>query len=162
MAFDDCLPKNSESYCIAQSIKLIKKHCPQIKWIISFADATQCGHGTVYQASNFLLTGIKKNTQTILMPDGKILTRLTLTDTSNKKNQEYFTKYNVSNKGGSSIKGFIDGGAKVLEGFQIRYMYFIDRKKIKDLTVPILDYSEIYKRGAGMYKSCHVEQPKNK
>ena len=38
MAFDECLPRNSESYCIAQSIRLIKKNAPQIKWIISFAD----------------------------------------------------------------------------------------------------------------------------
>ena len=33
MAFDDYLPKNSESRCIAISIKLIKKNAPHIKWI---------------------------------------------------------------------------------------------------------------------------------
>lgn len=38
MAFDEYLPRNSESYCIAKSIKLIKKNAPHIKWIISFAD----------------------------------------------------------------------------------------------------------------------------
>ena len=152
MAFDDCLPKNSESYCIAQSIKLIKKNCPQIKWIISFADATQCGHGTVYQASNFLLTGIKKNNQTILMPDGQIIARMTLSDTRNNKNQRYFDQYKIKYTGGASLKSFFEAGAKVLEGFQIRYIYFIDRDKIKDLNVPILPYSEIEKQGAKMYK----------
>ena len=45
MAFDDYLPKYSESRCIAISIRLIKKNAPQIKWIISFADGTQCGDG---------------------------------------------------------------------------------------------------------------------
>ena len=47
MAFDDYLPRNSESRCIAQSIRLIKKQAPHIKWIISFADGCQCGDGTI-------------------------------------------------------------------------------------------------------------------
>jgi hypothetical protein len=45
MAFDDYLPKNSESRCIAISIKLLKKNAPHIKWILSFSDGTQCGDG---------------------------------------------------------------------------------------------------------------------
>ena len=55
MAFDDYLPKNSESRCISISIKLIKKHAPQIKWLLSYSDATQCGDGTIYRASGFYL-----------------------------------------------------------------------------------------------------------
>ena len=43
MAFDDYLPKYSESRCIAITIKLLKKQAPQIKWILSYSDATQCG-----------------------------------------------------------------------------------------------------------------------
>ena len=38
MAFDDFLPKYSESRCIAVSIRLIKKNAPQIKWIRVNAD----------------------------------------------------------------------------------------------------------------------------
>ena len=38
MAFDDYLPKNSESHCISIALRLIKKNAPQIKWILSFAD----------------------------------------------------------------------------------------------------------------------------
>jgi len=82
MAFDDYLPKNSESRCIAISIKLIKKHTPQIKWVISFADATQCGDGTIYRASGFILTKIKVNKQ-ILDWNGTLIAKKT---TSN--NQE--------------------------------------------------------------------------
>jgi hypothetical protein len=65
MAFDDYLPKYSESRCIAISIKLIKKNAPHIKWIFQFFDGTQCGDGTIYRASGFVLTGIKENTQRI-------------------------------------------------------------------------------------------------
>ena len=50
MAFDNILPKNSESRCISISIKLIKKYAPHIKWILSYADGTQCGDGTIYRA----------------------------------------------------------------------------------------------------------------
>lgn len=60
MAFDDYLPRNSESYCIGATLRMIKKQAPHIKWVISFADGTQCGDGTIYRASNFVLTGIKK------------------------------------------------------------------------------------------------------
>lgn len=42
MAFSDLLPKNSESRALAISFRLIRKNAPHIKWIISFADATQC------------------------------------------------------------------------------------------------------------------------
>lgn len=58
MAFDDVLPKNSESRCIGFAIKLIKKNAPHIRWILSFADGTHCGDGTIYRASNFKLTGL--------------------------------------------------------------------------------------------------------
>ena len=47
MAFDDYLPRNSESYCIAKTIRLIRKQAPQVKWIISFADGCSCGDGTI-------------------------------------------------------------------------------------------------------------------
>jgi hypothetical protein len=63
LAFDDTLPKNSESRAIAYCLRFIKKYAPHIKWVISFADGTQCGDGTIYRASGFVLTGIKKKQQ---------------------------------------------------------------------------------------------------
>ena len=49
MAFDAVLPRNSESRAISMSIKLIRKYAPQVKWIVSFADACSCGDGTIYR-----------------------------------------------------------------------------------------------------------------
>ena len=43
-------------------------------------------------------------------------------------------------------------GGKVAEGFQLRYIYFLDPTAKDRLTVPILPFSEIERRGAGMYK----------
>lgn len=74
MAFDDFLPKNSESRCLAISFKLLRKNAPQIKWVLSFSDATQCGDGTIYRASGFSLTQINKNS-TIRIPRQKSFLR---------------------------------------------------------------------------------------
>ena len=78
MAFDDYLPRNSESFCISKSLKLIKKNAPQIKWVISFADGCSCGDGTIYRASNFVLTGIKENKNLVLLPNGDKIHKMTL------------------------------------------------------------------------------------
>jgi hypothetical protein len=76
MAFDDYLPRNSESRCISVSVKLIKKNAPHIKWILSFSDATQCGDGIIYRASGFVLTGIMENKNTCLLPSGEVVHKM--------------------------------------------------------------------------------------
>lgn len=49
--------KNIESYCIAESLRLLNKDYPQIKCILSYADS-EAGHcGTIYQATGFLYQG---------------------------------------------------------------------------------------------------------
>ena len=62
MAFSDKLPRNSESRALSISMKMIKKNYPFVKWILTFADATSCGDGTIYRACGFLLVGVNKNT----------------------------------------------------------------------------------------------------
>lgn len=147
MAFDEYLPKNSESRCIGIAIKLIKKNAPHIKWIISFADGCQCGDGTIYRASGFVLTAIKKNTTILKMPNGEIIADKTL----NNKNH-----IGADGRSGSSIAK--EKGAKPLDGHQLRYIYFIDKSKQKDLTVPIIPFSKIDELGAGMYKGEKITQ----
>ena len=127
LAFDPELPKNSESRAIAISCKLLRKNAPHVKWILSFADATQCGDGTIYRASGFILCGIKKNSTIHRLPSGKVVA-----------------------KHGTSRVDFT--GSKKLEGYQIRYIKFLDSEKEKDLTLKRLPYSEIQRVGAGMYK----------
>lgn len=146
MAFDDYLPRNSESYCIGATLRMIKKQAPHIKWVISFADATQCGDGTIYRASNFVLTGIKKNTQIIELESGKRVAKKTL-DNKNfpSINGRYFSNVLLE-----------QGRGHYVDGYQLRYIYFLDKNYRKRLTVPIIPFSEIDKRGAGMYKGENV------
>lgn len=158
MAFDDYLPRNSESFCIAKSIKLIKKNAPQIKWIISFADGTQCGDGTIYRASNFVLTGINQNKTILQMPDGSVIADLILNYQLPSAKARYDKMCGLSPDHPHKASDYIKGGAKVMKGFQLRYIYFIDRKYRDRLTVPVIPFSDIDKYGAGMYKGERVER----
>lgn len=78
MAFDDYLPRNSESYCIGKTLRMIRRNAPQVKWVISFADGCSCGDGTIYRASNFILTGIKENSNLCQLPNGEKVHKMTL------------------------------------------------------------------------------------
>ena len=88
MAFSDKLPRNSESRALSIAFRLIRKNYPHIEWVVSFADGAQCGDGTIYRASGFLLTGIKKNTQVWEAPSGEKFARMSLTDGSSKQQQQ--------------------------------------------------------------------------
>ena len=142
MAFDDYLPKYSESRCIAISIKLIKKNAPQIKWIISFADGTQCGDGTIYRASGFSLVGLVDNTALRVNP--KTGEAMHVIQAHHLKISNEFRKW------------------KVFDGKQLKYIYLID--KTCKITVPTLPFSKIDEMGAGMYKGEKItlaERQKN-
>ena len=140
MAFDDYLPRNAESFCIAKSIKLIKKNAPHIKWIVSFADGCSCGDGTIYRASNFVLTSIKKNTT------------IKVDENGNKVADMTFSAHKPS-----EMKMFREN-FKPLDGFMLRYVYFIDKRCKEKLTVPIIPFSKIDEMGAGMYKGEKIPQ----
>ena len=160
MAFDDYLPRNAESYCIGKSIRMIKKNAPQIKWIVSFADACSCGDGTIYRASNFVLTDIKENHNIVQLPTGEKIHKLTLENSANKLRKELNGRSYLDVTGGKydfmKYVGFVHG--EVLRGYQLRYIYFIDKKCKENLTVPIIPFSKIDELGAGMYKGEKITQ----
>ena len=79
MAFDDTLPRNSESHCIGLAMRMLRKNAPHVKWVLSFADGCSCGDGTIYRASNFVLTGITKNSTILRLPNGKEISNMTIT-----------------------------------------------------------------------------------
>jgi hypothetical protein len=143
MAFDAYLPKYSESRCISIAIKLIKKNAPQIKWILSYSDGCSCGDGSIYRASGFVLTNIRVN-QTIREIDGLLVAK-------NSCNKKYYDKSKGINK---------FNGSKIKEGYQLRYIYLID--KTCKITVPILPFSKIDELGAGMYKGKKISLAERK
>ena len=72
LAFSDALPRNSESRALGVAMRLLRRHAPHVQWVVSFADATQCGDGTIYRAAGFVLTGIKVNDQIWQAPTGEV------------------------------------------------------------------------------------------
>lgn len=154
MAFDEYLPRNSESRCIGISLRLIKKNAPQIKWVVSFADGCSCGDGTIYRASNFVLTAIKKNVALAVLPNGEKIHKMTLISTPMKPRPELDGRTFFDVNGGTrNFKKYVEAAnGTILVGYQLRYVYFIDKSYRQRLTVPEIPFSKIDEIGAGMYK----------
>ena len=152
MAFDDYLPKFSESRCIAVSVRLLKKHAPHIKWILSFSDGTQCGDGTIYRASGFSLVGIKENENTVQLPNGDVVHKMTLESSPTSPRHELEGKSYYGLTGGRyDFKKYAKAtGGEILKGYQLKYVMLID--KTLKCSQPLMDFSDIDKAGAGMYK----------
>lgn len=160
MAFDEYLPRNSESYCIGKTLRMIRKQAPQIKWVVSFADGCSCGDGTIYRASNFVLTDIRPNHNLCLLPSGEKIHKLTLEVNPNSPRPELGGRtYSDITGGANSFKKYVEAaGGTILTGYQLRYIYFLDPKYRKRLTVPEIPFSKIDEVGAGMYKGEQVTQ----
>lgn len=154
MAFDDALPKNSESRVIAICLRLIKKNAPHIKWVISFADGTQCGDGTIYRASGFVLTQINKSENLASIPGFGTIHKMTLESGATVKRPELGNRsyYEITGGTYNFKKCMAEIGATILPGFQLRYLYFIDKSCREKLTVPEIPFSKILEVGADMYK----------
>lgn len=157
MAFSDLLPRNSESRALSVAFRIIKKNYPHIEWILSFSDGCSCGDGTIYRASGFVLTQIRENKTIWVAPDGKRHSDLglRLSKTTMTKG-----KHLAESGGASSMKRFADMGYRPLEGYQLRYIYFLNPAARERLTCPVLPFSEIARMGAGMYKGKKREGSK--
>lgn len=161
MAFSDRLPRNSESRALGIAFRLMRKAYQHLQWVVSFADGAQCGDGTIYRAAGFLLTGIKRNNQIWVSPTNETFARMSLTDGRSKQQQELarrvvsrvtVTKGGHNITGGASMKAYSQAGFRPIEGFQLRYLYFLDSTARERLTVPVLPFSKIEDMGAGMYR----------
>lgn len=141
MAFSDVLPKNSESRAIGIAMRYIKKYAPQIEWVVSFADGTQCGDGTIYRASGFVLTAIRPNDALRVNPEtGE---HMHVISAHHKKMSKEFRSW------------------EALIGYQLRYVYFLKPQARERLTVPVLPFSEIDKQGARMYRGKRPDSVDN-
>lgn len=137
MAFDETLPKNSESRSLSIALRLIRKHAPHVKWVVSFSDACRSGDGTIYRACGFLLTQINRNKTILRLPDGTIRANLA---------------FHLGKHALKTGKASEPEGAVPIPGFQLRYIYFLDPAWRARLTVPVLPYSAIAEAGAKMYR----------
>jgi hypothetical protein len=153
----DDTPKYTESRFIKICLLLIKKNAPQVKWVMSFADATQCGDGTIYRASGFVLTNINDSKQLYELPNGDTLHLMGL-----QGGQHGALRKKMLESGYGNAKKYMVEvlKGKPLVGKQLKYIYLID--KSCKITVPILPFSKIDEMGAGMYKGKKVSLQERK
>lgn len=155
MAFADALPKNSESRALSVAFKLIKKRYPWIDWVISSADACQCGDGAIYRASGFVLTGIKKNRSILQMPSGETISATSLchlTPTVLSLAKSIGIPPGVR----PTPAEFVRHGAQWIPGYMLRYIRFLNPKARERLTVPEIPFSKLDEIGARMYKGVRA------
>jgi hypothetical protein len=154
MVFTDRLPKNSESRALGFAMRLLRKHRPQVKWVVSFADATRCGDGTIYRASGFLLTDIRVSKNLAELPDGSVIHKIALVSQPTKPRPELGGRSFADVTGGrSDFAAYCRAaGATVVPGHQLRYIRFVDPTWAPRLAVPILPFTAIADAGAGMYR----------
>lgn len=153
MAFDDRLPRNSESRCLAMARKLIFRQYPNIEWLLTFADGTQCGDGTIYRASGWELSGIRPNRTIYEFANGKRFAAMSLE--AHWKSQtvaDLCADLGVEHIYRTRNAWVKMGLARPLPGNQLRYMTFRDQSVRERLTVPILPSSAIDDVGARMVR----------
>lgn len=132
MAFSERLPRNSESRAIAVAMRLMRKTYPHLEWVVSFADGTQCGDGTIYRASGFVLTDIRVSDALRMNPaTGETMHVI---QAHHLKVSKEFRSW------------------KPLEGYQLRYVYFLNPAARERLTVPVIPFERIAEMGATMYR----------
>lgn len=123
MALSDACPKNSESRAISICLRILKKQYPFLRVIVSFADACQCGDGTIYRASGFKLHSFKKNNSLLMGDDGEVEF-----NHGNKKRLAVIAKKSLDNLIDPATGKYRSSGKKLkpLPGFQMKYLFFYD------------------------------------
>lgn len=162
LAFSERLPRNSESRALGVTLRLLRKHVPHCEWVLSFADACRCGDGTIYRAAGFLLTGIKRSEFWRLPPDlaalhgHDVVHKLTVQNKSSGLSREVLRRTRGGNLPMAECARRF--GGELIEGFQLRYVYFLKPKARQRLAVPVLPYSAIAEAGAAMYRGEKVRR----
>ena len=145
MAFSERLPRNSESRAIGIACRVLRRMAPHVRWIVTFADATQCGDGTIYRASGFLLTAIKRSENLVRLPSGEVLHKMTLESNPTCCRPELGGRTYADVTGGKNdFRAYVAAvGGTVLPGYQLRYVRFLDPSYQDRLTVPVIPYTSI-------------------
>tara|TARA_R100000808_G_scaffold12346_1_gene30793 strand:+ start:181 stop:813 length:633 start_codon:yes stop_codon:yes gene_type:complete len=114
--------QESTSKALSISLKLIKKDCPTVKMIVSYADKGQNHIGTIYQATNWYYVGQTKSSGYEYWYKGKWTHSKTI---SNAKKQKGL-RVNLLKK--RKVSG------------KIKYLYPIDKKMLNKLNVISKEY----------------------
>ena len=123
---NDALPSNSESHVLGVVLRFLTRHTT-VKFLVTYADPAQGHSGTIYQATNWLYTGLSEPTPLYDVGDGKLAHCRTFATTFGTRSVRYLTNHGVE--------------VRLLpESPKHRYVYFLDRAWEQRLKMPGLPY----------------------
>ena len=128
LCIDDSAPKNAASVLVGRSLNLLKKPCV----VISYADCNQGHVGYIYQATNWIYTGLGKGDYEFI-----------------KNGRQYHRKNLYDLFGTGSLENAKANGYEVVKVEpKHRYIYLLGNKKtIKDMKQKLPFKSEPYPKG---------------
>jgi len=119
MWLSDELPKNSESQVIALLLSYLRQICPQIIFVITYADGSVGNYGTIYKASNAIPLGSVK-VDFYLLADGERVHPVTMW-------------HRHKSRAWATMKKLYPGIKHIKEERQYRFLYILHkgmRKKV--------------------------------
>ena len=153
LAISDKLGKNTESRVLGVCLRMIRKEYPFIRCVVSFADACQCGDGTIYRASNFKLESYKVNNSLLeLKGEAYCFVKKYIKNATRIMAQKALDNIRCENGKflGSEAK---KRGAKPIKGYQMKYIYYFDKElQKKHKNINFKDIPE----GLKMYKGKKI------
>ena len=120
------LPPNSESRVLWIVLRSLRSSTG-VKFVISYADPAQGHLGYIYQATNWLYTGLSQATPLYDIGDGKLYHSRTLSQIYGTHSLKYLRNHGVQAR-------------LVPQEPKHRYIYFLDRSWRARLKVPVLPY----------------------
>ena len=122
----DDLPKNSESRILGILLRQLKAHT-SLRFVLSYADPSQGHLGTIYQATNWLYTGLSSAMPLYDLGDGKAHHSRSLSHAYGTHSVQHFKSVGVDVR-------------LIPQAGKHRYVYFLDPSWKAKLRVPILPY----------------------
>ena len=147
---DDGYGKNIESYAISSTFKWLKKHAPNIKVLISYADPEQSHDGAIYQATNWIYQGC-----------GDFQLAPTYSLRVNEDDEWMHSRSVYSKYGSAAPKNLMKAIGRDFwlkkEATKHRYIYFLgskseNRKFYKMMKHPVMDYPKNYQHDVEITK----------
>ncbi len=120
------LPKNSESRIIGIILKALRRHT-DLKFLLSYADSSVGHIGTIYQATNWIYTGLSVVTPLYDFGDGILHHSRSVGQIYGSRSKNHF------NSLGMNIKLTIPSPKH-------RYIYFLEKSWRSRLLVPVVPY----------------------
>lgn len=135
MAFSAALPRCSESRALGVCVRMMRRHAPWLRWLVSFADGAQSGSGTIYRASGWVLTQARENVTLWRDPHGAVVSTVGVRTSARLRRA----------LGGRDVRR---AGCSRIEGQMRRYMLGLTDDARAAIATMHIDYADTSRGGA--------------